>query len=114
MEMVTKTRRINIQLRFYLGEWDGWGPDCFGELETDFSQNHERVKGDCAFIATEEEVVGLIEWWEQECRRANAGYNHDRYIDDSDYYKYGPEGDVLAALTDAERERGCEWALFVE
>lgn len=115
MTIVTETRSVNIRLRYWRGEWNcGYEPDCFSDLELNFASTHDMLEGSSDYIATDAEVDDLIEWWKNECETANAGYDHECYANDEEYLRFGPDGDVLVALTDEQRERGDEWVLFVD
>lgn len=115
MTIVTETRTVNIALRYWRGGWNaGYVPDCFDDFEVNFASTHAMLDGSSDYAATDAEVDELIAWWEQECLTANAGYDHERYPDDEVYEQLGPDGEVLAALTDEQRERGDEWVLIVD
>lgn len=115
MTIVTETRTVKIALRYWRGGWDaGYDPDCFSDLEVNFPLTHDMLPGSSDYTATDAEVDELITWWRQECANANAGYDHERYSNDEDYLQYGPEGEVLAALTDEQRARGDEWILIID
>lgn len=101
MTIKTELRTIDISLRLWRGGWSaGYEPDCFSDLEVNFSIDHpERAENDdFAIVATEKDASELIEWWENECKTVNAGN----------------VGDVLQSLTDEEIANGDEWVLIVE
>lgn len=78
MVILTNTnRRFVIELRLWLN--GNWGPDVFDDLETGFAAEHERVAGDVAFAADEDEVERMLYWWQVEVKAAN---NNDDYIGD--------------------------------
>lgn len=62
----------------------GYGPNCFGDLETNFPQDHETVDGDDAYLCTSAEYDELVEFWTEEIRCINAreiGQNSDDYTE---------------------------------
>ena len=100
MKIKTETRRLTLALRLWRGGWNaGYEPDCLDDLETDFPRDRPRDEETDDLLATDQEVEGLIAWWQVECDYANAG----------DHY-----GDGLRCLSQTERENGDEWALIVD
>lgn len=115
MTIITESRTVSISLRYWHGGQNaGYDPDCFHDVEVAFANNHDKAEGSNDYVATDVEVDELVEWWEEECKTANAGYDHGQYIDDEDYAQYGPVGVILFALTDEQRSRGDEWVLTVD
>lgn len=100
MTIKTETRTVEIMLKHWCGGQNGgYNPDCFDDLEPNFPESHpKRLDGDYTILASDEDVNELIDWWTDEVDNAN----HGEY-----------DGDGLCCLTDEERERGDEWALFV-
>lgn len=94
MTIKTATRNIKITLSLWK---DGCGPDCFGDLESNFARSHA-CDDDGRVIATDAEVDELIGWWEEEVENANKGIS----------------GDGLEGLTAEGLEAGAEWMLKVE
>lgn len=56
-------------------EWNGsgYGPDCFGDLETNFPIIHKMDEGSDAYICTASEYDDLVEFWVEEIRCMNDG-----------------------------------------
>lgn len=100
MYIITETRRLTLSLRLWRGGWNaGYEPDCLDDLETDFPRNCSHDEETDDLLATDQEVDGLIAWWQAECTNANTG---DR------------DGDGLCCLSQADRANGDAWALIVE
>lgn len=75
--------------------WDGtgYGPDVFGDMETNFPLDHNRLDGDDAYICTEEEYTELLSWWREYCEDANDHRICDNLDDWSEYD--GPELEIF-------------------
>ena len=100
MKIKTETRRLTLALRLWRGGWNaGYEPDCLDGLETDFPRNRPHDEETDDLLATDQEVDGLIAWWQWECDNANTG---------------DLDGDALRGLSRAERKNGDEWALIVD
>ena len=80
---LTDTREEKeITVRPWTGS--GYGPDCFGDLETNFPQDHETVEGDTAYRCTSDEYAELVDFWTEEVRCMNdreIGQNGDDYTE---------------------------------
>lgn len=101
MTIKTESKIITITLKLWRGGWNaGYEPDCFDDLENG-SFAREFGKGTAAdgtaILASDEDAECLIAWWQGEVDAANRG----------------EDGEVLAALTDEERDNGDEWDLIV-
>lgn len=62
----------------------GYGPDCFGDLEFCFVQDHARADGDTAYRCTSGEYAELVDFWTEEVRCMNdreVGQNGDDYTE---------------------------------
>ena len=94
MTIRTETRTVKITLSLWK---DGCGPDCFDDMESNFTRSHA-CDDDGRAIATDAEVDELIGWWKEEVENANKGIS----------------GDGLEGLTEEELEAGAEWMLKVE
>lgn len=95
--MTIKIKESGRSFEVRLQRWNGgWEPDCFHDMETNFPREHESEDG--SILATESEFEDLIDWWDTETDNANDGI----------------DGDGLLGLTEAEREQGIEWCLFVK
>ena len=100
MKIKTETRRLTLALRLWRGGWNAhYEPDCLDDLETDFPRNRPHDEETDDLLATDQEVDGIIAWWQVECANANTG---------------DIDGDGLCCLSQAARENGDEWALIVE
>ena len=98
MTIKTETKTINITLKLWRGGWNaGYEPDCFDDLENG-SFAREDFAIFAAILASDEDTRNLIAWWQNEVDTANRG----------------EDGEVLAALTDEERDNGDEWNLTVD
>lgn len=62
----------------------GYGPDCFYDLETNFTQCHETVDADGTYICTSKEYEDLKFWWEEEILAMNNGIQNN----DLDYSEH--------------------------
>lgn len=112
MKLITETREIKITLHYFNGT--DLDPDCFNDLEDVFMVEHKMLDGSDEYIATDEEVNDLIEFWEKECKTANAGYNHNEYSDYEEYKARTLEDPMLWALSDDQLENGEKWILTVD
>lgn len=112
MKIITETRKIDITLRYFNGT--NLDQDCFNDLEDAFMAGHKMLEGSDEYIATDEEVNDLIDFWKDNCKTANAGYDHNEYIDHGDYKTRIPEDHILWALSDEQLENGGKWILDVD
>lgn len=62
-----------------LKQWNGNGynPDCFMDMETNFALNRKTLDGGEEYICTSEEYTDLVEWWEKEIELWGLGTNHE-------------------------------------
>lgn len=94
MTIKTNTRTVNIQLC----KWEsgnGYGPDCFQDLEVNFPAAHQRLDGSDEIVCTDSELDELIAWWQSECDAANSG----------------KDGDILSP---SDLSDGDEWCLIAD
>ena len=91
MYIKTETRKVNVELKLWNKFYGNWNMGIFDEVEAGFPVDHERDEETGYIVATDDELNELIEWWDDECDRAN-----------DDWY---PQ--VL------EHSETGEWALFV-
>lgn len=98
MTIKTNTRFVTITLRRWNAENGSYSPDFFADADTDFAASHPYDDPTCAYLAADDDLDDLIDWWQDTVADANAGNDTN----------------VLAALSDEERERGDEYVLSVD
>lgn len=114
MIIQSETRIVSISLRRYCGgEHYGLGPDCFGDLETEFPLAHpDRMAGSNIICADDKDIDELLNYWSNAVQTANRGWDRIKY---ESFEEYRRETDnPLFALDDGELHRGDEWQLEVQ